>query len=562
MLRIRDKGGLIVLALLTLGVAAATATAGSGKAREYVVLYAEGTSAAEGAKAVEAAGGHVVSVNKAIGLATVRSNKSDFVARIGREDALRGAALDRAIGHAPKLQRASWRDVERVEKARAAVRRRTAAKEEPAVGGDPLSGRQWDMRMISATPDGSYAKQRGSHDVLVGVMDTGIDAAHPDLAPNFVAGLSRNFTTDDELVDGPCAEEPDHSCSDPSYVDEGGHGSHVAGIIGAALNGRGIAGVAPDVGLVNLRAGQDSGYFFLQPTVDALTYAGDNGIDVVNMSFYIDPWLFNCAANPADSPAEQLQQQTIIEATQRALKYARDRGVTLIAAEGNGHTDLGKPKVDDTSPDYPNQETSPHHRDIDNSCLSMPTEGQDVIGVTSVGPSGNKAYYSDYGLEQADVSAPGGDVYDKTKPGNPTPEDAILSTYPEAVARAEGDISKGGAPTSRFVVRDCADDGTCAYYEYLQGTSMASPHAVGVAALAIAQYGTTDAVHGGKTLAPATVERLLRDTATDTPCPAENPFSYPDRPAAFTALCEGTTDRNGFFGEGIVNAESILSATP
>jgi subtilisin family serine protease len=280
------------------------------------------------------------------------------------------------------------------------------------------------------------------------------------------------------------------------------------------------------------------------------------------MSFYIDPWLYNCAANPADSPAEQQQQRTVIEATQRALKYARDHGVTLIAAEGNGHTDLGKPKVDDTSPDYPNQETSPHHRDIDNACLSMPTEGQDVIGVTSVGPSGNKAYYSDYGLEQADVSAPGGDVYDKTKPGNPTPEDAILSTYPEAVARAEGDISNGGAPTSRFVVRDCAKDGTCAYYEYLQGTSMAAPHAVGVAALAIAQYGTTDAVHRGKTLAPATVERLLRDTATDTPCPAENPFSYPDRPAEFTALCEGTTERNGFFGDGIVNAESILSATP
>ena len=560
--RMRSKGGLIALALLTLGLAATTATAGQGKAREYVVLYGNGTSAAEGAKAVEAAGGRVLSVNKAIGLATVRSSKSDFVARAGRQDALRGAALNRAIGHAPKLQRARWQDVERVEKARDAVSGRVAAKEKPAAGGDPLSGQQWDMRMIGATPDGSYAKQRGSHDVLVGVMDTGIDASHPDLAPNFVSDLSSNFTTDDELVDGPCAEEPDRSCSDPAYVDEAGHGTHVAGIIGAALNGRGIAGVAPDVGLVNLRAGQDSGYFFLQPTVDALTYAGDNGIDVVNMSFYIDPWLYNCAANPADSPAEQDQQRTIIEATQRALAYAREHGVTLIAAEGNGHTDLGKPQVDDTSPDYPNQETSPHHRDIDNSCLSMPTEGQNVIGVTSVGPSGNKAYYSDYGLEQADVSAPGGDVYDKTKPGNPTPEDAVLSSYPESVARAEGDISKGGAPTSRFVVRDCASDGTCAYYEYLQGTSMAAPHAVGVAALAIAQYGTADAVHGGKTLAPATVETLLQDTATDTPCPAENPFSYPNRPAEFTALCEGTTDRNGFFGDGIVNAESILSATP
>ena len=60
---------------------------------------------------------------------------------------------------------------------------------------------------------------------------------------------------------------------------------------------------------MNLRAGQDSGYFFLSPTVDALTYAGDHGIDVVNMSFYIDPWLYNCRSNPADSPAEQREQR-------------------------------------------------------------------------------------------------------------------------------------------------------------------------------------------------------------------------------------------------------------
>ena len=127
-------------------------------------------------------------------------------------------------------------------------------------------------------------------------------------------------------IDGPC-EEP--TCHDPADVDQGGHGTHVAGTVGAALNGVGVAGVAPKVDLVNLRAGQDSGYFFLQASVNALTYAGDHGIDVVNMSYYIDPWLYNCADNPGDSPAEQAQQRTIIEATQRALDYAHDHGVTL-----------------------------------------------------------------------------------------------------------------------------------------------------------------------------------------------------------------------------------------
>ena len=87
--------------------------------------------------------------------------------------------------------------------------------------------------------------------------------SHPDIAPNFDRRLSRNFTSDDPLVDGACADDPDGSCEDPADVDEDGHGTHVAGTVGAALNDFGIAGVAPKVKLVNLRAGQDSGYFFL-----------------------------------------------------------------------------------------------------------------------------------------------------------------------------------------------------------------------------------------------------------------------------------------------------------
>ncbi len=56
--------------------------------------------------------------------------------------------------------------------------------------------------------------------------------------------------------------------------------------------------MAPDVTLVNLRAGQDSGHFFLDPTLEAYTYAGDIGVDVINMSYFTDPWLFNCVDNP------------------------------------------------------------------------------------------------------------------------------------------------------------------------------------------------------------------------------------------------------------------------
>ena len=80
---------------------------------------------------------------------------------------------------------------------------------------------------------------------------------------------------------------------------------------------------------------------------------------------------------------------------------------------------------------------------------------------------------------------------------------------------------------------------------------MAAPHATGVAALAIAQYGKRDRVNGGLTLDPARVEQLLRSSAVDTACPTQNPFVYPGLPSASTALCEGTRQRNGFYGDGV-----------
>jgi subtilisin family serine protease len=106
------------------------------------------------------------------------------------------------------------------------------------------------------------------------------------------------------------------------------------------------------------------------------------------------------------------------------------------------------------------------------------------------------------------------------------------------------------------VVRDCSQ-GTCALYQWLQGTSMAAPHAVGVAALIVAEFGTKDRRNGGLTLDPRTTERILKRTATDTPCPAQNPFVYPDGSAP-PATCEGNTAFNGFYGEGIVNANRAV----
>ena len=533
-----------LIAAAALGVAN---SAGAGdETREYVVLYDRAATAADARAAIDDAGGRIVNENRAIGLATVRSSEADFSQEAAQEQALVGAAPNRPIGQAPGQQRP------RVDIEDPAFDARAGGDKLPqAAPTEPFAGAQWDMRMIGATPEKAHARQQGAG-VQVGIIDTGVEGSHPDIAPNFNAELSRNFTFDipkapnGETVDGPCEEEADKSCADAPDVDDNGHGTHVAGTIGAAVNQFGIAGVAPEVDLVNLRAGQDFGYFFLQPTVDALTYAGDNGIDVVNMSFYIDPWLYNCRANPADSPAEQAQQQLIIDATQRALRYARNHGVTLVAAEGNGHTDLGKPVFDDTSPDYP-PVAGPRERTVDNSCLSMPTEGRGVIGVTSVGPSTRKAYYSDYGLEQADVSAPGGDARD---PARPAPQNRILAPYPDAAGAAAA-ANPASAPN---IVHENGN-----YWAWLQGTSMAAPHATGVAALIVGEYGKRDREHGGLTLNPDKVERVLLGTATNTPCPEPREFHYPeDTAGTFDATCEGSRDRNGFYGDGIVNADKAV----
>jgi subtilisin family serine protease len=503
---------------------------------------------------VKAAGGAIVKENADVGVATVWSLNPLFLSAVMKQPALAGATRNAPVGKETPLHRAT-----KLALRRPTAARRSAGPAAQAATPEPLAGLQWDMAMIHATADGSYAKQPGDPRVLVGILDTGVDGTHPDIAPNFSTSLSRNFTVDDPIIDGSCASDPDGSCTDPANVDEDGHGTHVAGTVAAALNGLGMAGVAPKVTLVNIRAGQDSGFFFLQPTVDALTYAADNGVDVVNMSYYIDPWLYNCAANPADSPTAQMEQQTIVAATNRALDYAYGHGVTLIGALGNEHTNLNNPTFDSTSPDYPPKTAYP--RTVDNSCLDMPTEGNHVISVGSVGPSTMKADYSNWGTEQTAATAPGGWFRDFF--GTPkfrTPENEILSAYPESVAIANGNLNPDGTPDTPFVVRDC-QHGTCAYYQYIQGTSMASPHAVGVAALIISQFGHPVG-RDGWTMQPKNVEKILERSATDHACPTPPLISYANegRDPSFDALCEGTAEFNSIWGNGIIDA--LAAVTP
>ncbi|MEU0537050.1 S8 family serine peptidase [Amycolatopsis tolypomycina] len=543
--------------------AASAQPALAGPATEFTVLAKDVQSIGSAQQAIKAAGGTVLETNTAVGLIKASAPATGFTERVAANRAVFGAAKSQVIGSAPKNGKKVKSDNAEKEGRGAASSSKKAASNK-AVGMDPLDDQLWGLQSVRS--DLSRTKQPGSKQVKVGVIDTGIDGTHPDIAPNFDLADSRNFTVDipadpnGNEVDGPCEFR---GCKDPANHDDGGHGTHVAGTIAAAANGFGVSGVAPNVTLVNIRAGQDSGYFFLQPTVDAITYAGDAGIDVVNMSFYTDPWLYNCAANPADTPAEQAEQRTIIEATQRALNYAHRKGVTMLVALGNQHTDLGAPQPDTTSPDYPANST--HPRTIDNStCLNLPVEGNHTIGVSSFGPSQKKADYSNYGLEQISVSGPGGFFRDYFgTPWYRTVENQILSTYPKNVGIAEGNIDADGniteAGLGAGVKKATAADGRVGYYQWLQGTSMATPHATGVAALIVSQYGKKS--HGEFGMDPDKVQRVLEGTAREIACPVPRTVDYlkEGRGPEFTATCEGTPSLNSFYGHGGVDAWSAVT---
>jgi subtilisin family serine protease len=519
--------------------ASATAPAPAGN-REFTVLLDDPAARSPAIDAaIEAAGGRVVRANPAVGALVVAlvdgAPQAGFVERMAAVEGVFGASSAHAVGAAPPTPPAP-----------------------PAGGGgaptapgpaglDPLDTRLWGLGMIRA--DAARAEQAGDRRVLVGILDTGVDGSHPDLAPNFDAGLSRNFVTDIRTdptgaeLDGPCEFD---GCVDPVDHDGGGHGTHVAGTVAAAANGFGVSGVAPNVTLVNIRAGQDAGLFFLQPVLDALTYGADIGLDVINMSFYVDPWRYNCLDNPADPPEARIEQRTIIEAVNRALEYAHGKGVTLIGSLGNENEDLGRPLEDVTSPNYP--PGSEYPRPVDNaSCVDLPVEGPHVIGVSAVGPAGEKAGYSNFGVEQISVAAPGGNIRTDGV------EDLILSTYPSNVLQQDGDVDAAGEVTpqgaAKGVQRACGPDG-CGYYIPLQGTSMAAPHVAGVAALVVSRRAEADPQHPMQlTMAPEAVERALVGSARETACPV---------PPVPTAPCEGSASFNGHYGHGIVDAVAAL----
>ncbi|HWU08531.1 MAG TPA: S8 family serine peptidase [Streptomyces sp.] len=457
-----------------------------GPELSYVVNTRAGHGTAKQVrKAISAAGGTVVASYDKIGVIVVHSQNPDFGATIRKAKGVQSAGVTRTSPLVPQ----ATKDIG-VEQPLTAGQAR-AASQDAVAGQDPLEPLQWDLPAIKA--DKAHEKSLGSSEVTVAVLDTGVDDTHPDLAPSFDREASVNCVSGaPDTTDG--AWRP--------AAGESAHGTHVAGTIAAAKNGTGITGVAPGVKVSGIKVSTPAGFFYTEAVVCGFVWAAEHGVDVTNSSYYTDPWLFNCKDDP--------DQGALVEAVTRATRYAEGRGAVNIAAAGNSDHDLALDAIED--PTSPN-DTVPVTRTVDPSaCPDIPTMVPGVVTVSATGAKNLKSSYSNYGLGVIDVAAPGGDSTRYQTPEAPAESGLILSTLP------------GGG------------------FGYMAGTSMASPHAAGVAALIKSTHPYASA---------AGVKALLTRQADATACGA--PYDI-DGDGTVDAVCEGGEQYNGFYGAGVVDA--------
>ena len=428
--------------------------------------------------AVAKAGGKLTGSLPQIGVAFATSTSADFASTV------KSAAGLRSVDNNPSAQ---W------------IGPASGQSIHVNVGNPPNSGSgdfffdlQWGHDAIDA-PEAWDAGFKG-HGARVAVIDTGFDLDHPDLVPNINFALSKNFVPGEDLGYG--------------LPDPFSHGTHTAGTVAAAENNFGTIGVAPEAELMLLKGLPDGGCGSDQPILQALAYAADNGADVISMSLgdtleksgYVAP---GCSDGPEDDvfvSASEVAETRHVWA--RAVKYALDKGATVIASAGNEALDAN------------------HTADV----FHLPSDAPGVLSISATGPFGwavdpttnldEPAIYTNFGQSAISLAAPGGNL-------------------------DEGLAASGQLCTVTFVTVPCfafdfvfstgssLDPANPAWF-WSAGTSMAAPHVAGVAALIIGK--------NGGSMSPVAVARALEKGADHPGKPGNDPFFGAGRVNAFNSV--------------------------
>jgi len=251
---------------------------------------------------------------------------------------------------------------------------------------DPFYPDQWGLHETGMAD--AWDHTMGKRTVMIAIIDTGIDLNHPDLKANIwnnpVESPDGIDNDHNGLVDDIRGWDFINGDNDPS--DDNGHGTHIAGIIGAVgNNGTGVAGMNWEVSLLPIKILDADGAGSVADEILAISYAIEKGVDVINASFGGSNFFSN--------------------AERDAIQAALNAGILFVAAAGNGGPDF----IGDDNDSFP---FYPSGYDLDN-----------IISVAAVTRSGALATYSNFGKSSVDLGAPG---------------DGILSTLPSTYGSLSG----------------------------------------------------------------------------------------------------------------------------
>jgi len=524
----KAAAALVVVAtalLVTSAGSAATRGIGAPAGKLYTVAFASSSLPANVDQLVAAAGGTIVVRLPEIGGLGVLSANPSFAATMSASASV-AAAETSVHSSVPPTQPSGSSSTARARDRAFSSRARRHGGGASGAGADPqpepdhLGSQQWDKMRMDVSLSGSYAINRGRPDVHVAFTDSGVDQNHPDIRPNLDARDSTSFVTDvPDPVFTDAEGNPVPIVAEPTIQDYNGHGTWTASAAAAPINWVGISGVAPNASIVELKTQDKNGNGLLLWFDQALVYAAAKHFDIVSSSIV--------------SYAQNGDADYVL--AQRAVKYARDRGVLTVAAMGNDNLDLADDAALTDAFGVP-------------GVVEVPGGLRGVVGVSSTGYFNDKAFYSNYGNGIVDVAAPGGDSVFQSPPSS--------SPY-----IGGGRLVGAWSSTSTLAPADqplqTTDGG--GLYAWMQGTSMATPNAAGVAALIVSQSGDSFGRGGRTHFQPEQVERLLEQSAASQPCPNPSTVFYNLGFPYDQATCQGGRGSNGFFGNGIVNAVAALT---